>query len=413
MPATADSKTTGSGSAHQYEPELSANRVTVRLTDALQARDFGTVDRMARTMACLRPDDPEIVEVSHRLPAGENLNTRAAVGRMAQCLDPSEPLLHRERIHRSIKANRPDLMPPHWMREVMFEADRLQTILQAAGLDAALTYLENPELAGHRHYMPRFRALRHFVLFNAVPAYRDAFLKHSIRVVKYADGGSPPRGEAFHEELLQALVKSAAWRTRTDTIVVSEEMSAAQNNVRKRIRAGTIGNDGLPESVTNLKKFIYSVFGDYWFKHQKFNLTRELFGFNKKGRENVTSLMTLNINEILEGPVLGPHYHSGFRYDEELFALISGVYYPRSVPRNDDTRAGYLEIGRPDFVLPFEPICLTHRPVAGDLVLFPAFAYHGVVPIDQAPRYSVNIDVFLKPKNAASWSISEFFDEPP
>ncbi len=116
-----------------------------------------------------------------------------------------------------------------------------------------------------------------------------------------------------------------------------------------------------------------------------------------------------HVNEILAGPVIGPHYHSGHRFDRMLFPVLSAVYYPRTVAENDESKAGYLEFGRPEFALPFEPACVAFRPVAGSLIIFPAFANHGVIPIEQAPRYSINIDAYLKPREAASWEVAEFF----
>jgi tetratricopeptide (TPR) repeat protein len=79
---------------------------------------------------------------------------------------------------------------------------------------------------------------------------------------------------------------------------------------------------------------------------------------------------------------------------------ISSVYYvalPPSMSANQPgSNAGWLTFGEPDVMVPG---CLLgprrlHAPVAGQLVLFPSFMWHGTLPFeDEEPRLTVAFDV--------------------
>lgn len=400
---------------HEGRLPLASPEGCAGLIAALRDGEHGSVDHRVRSWACLRPDDPDLVAVSALMPTDRLPDTSAALARMAQCLAPADPALPKERIHRSIKARRPDLMPPHWMRDVMVEAEALQATIQDAGLAAAREFLRRPDLVGHRCYMPRFRALRHLVLFNTEPAYRASFLQHSLRTDGIFPDGRTVDGRDANQAVLHELSEVSDWEDVVDTVIPSEALDAYPTDVEKRIRAGKLAAGQLAAALSrsailnSWHRQIIRSFDSYWQTQLRFDLVRDHFGFRRKRTPKNISGIILHINEILSGPALGPHYHSGHRYDSMNFPLLSGVYYPTTIPENAVSKAGYLEIGRPDFQVPFDPVRVTVRPVAGSLIMFPAFAYHGVVPIDRSPRHSINIDVYVRARNTASWSVAEFF----
>ena len=159
------------------------------------------------------------------------------------------------------------------------------------------------------------------------------------------------------------------------------------------------------------RKSIESRCVSFWFHLIKNDLTKDLYGIDSRYAAEAEFDVRYHINEILAGPVLGPHYHSGSAgYDIAAYPLASAVYYPRTVPEDHASKAGYLELGRPNFGTVFEPETLAIRPVAGHIVMFPAFAFHGVVPINQSPRYSINIDLHARRKGSRDNSILGFFD---
>lgn len=380
------------------------------LIRAVRSNDEETSERMARTVACLSPDNTGIAGISKLIAGVKYLDTSASLSRMAQILDPADETHLGDRVHRSIKAIRPDLMPPHWMRDVMRETETLQDLIQRAGLPAAHRYVRQAGLIGNRFYMPRFRALRHFVLFNADAEYRATFVTTSVRERKVSTGHEPEDGMIATRQVLDHLMAMADWAEATDTIVTPAGLHLPPGEDMKRIRASRLSTERFSPLLLKWKKQITQELNAYWAHQVRTGQVLELFGFPISDPQDVVVHITFNINEIISGSVLGPHYHSGHQYNTMMFPVLSAVYYPDDVPENNETSAGYLEIGRPDFRVPFEPECLTVRPTAGNLIMFPAFAYHGVVPIDQGPRRSVNLDVYLKPRGASSWRISEFFE---
>lgn len=389
---------------------LPSNQWTRALVQAIRANDEETSERMARTVACLSPDSTSLAGIAKIAAGVKYLDTYASLSRMAQILDPADRTHLGDRVHRSIKAVRPDLMPPHWMRDVMREADTLQALILQAGLPAAHDFVRRADLVGSRFYMPRFRALRHFVLFNADSDYRERFVTTSIRERTVPPGRGSADEAIEDRQVLEHLLAMADWAEATDTIVSSEDNdSESSGGDKKRIRASRLPVEQFSPVLLKWKQQIHQELNAYWADQVQCGQISELFGFSIRDHEDVLFHVTFNINEIVSGSVLGPHYHSGHQYNTMVFPILSAVYYPDDIPENDKTKSGYLEIGRPDFQVPFEPTRLTVRPTAGKLIMFPAFAYHGVVPIDRGPRRSVNLDVYLKPKAASSWRISEFF----
>lgn len=385
------------------------NEWSARQIQATAGGDTDTAVRLARSIACLAPDDPVVLSTSQRVQATGHLDTCASFARMVYFLDPSSDTCAGDRLHWPAKANRPDLMPPHWMRDVLLEAVTLQRLLQQSGAEAACEYLRRPDLIGNRFYMPRFRALRHFARFNADPAYRASFVRDCILVTNLTPADRADPAPEVNQVILDNFVEIADLTEKTDTVVATGELDAYPTNVEKRIRANRIATGTFTPVLNAWKTFVSNSFRAYWRHLTAAGHVQDLYGFAADRASNCQVSTRYHMNEILAGPVIGPHYHSGHRFDHMIFPLLSAVYYPRTIAENDTTKAGYLEFGRPEFTLPFEPACLSFRPVAGSLIVFPAFAYHGVIPIDRAPRYSINIDAYLKPREAASWEVSELF----
>ncbi len=361
-------------------------------------------------MACIAPEDPGIARVLRLTSWNADLDTTASLARMAVCLDPADSTLPSERIHRSAKAKRPDLLPPHWIRDVLAEAQALQSVIQTSGLEAARSFIANPELAGHRTYLPRFHALKHFVRFNTEPGYRAVFLRNCLSAIALLPERAPAGTPDANGIILKDLAGIAKWVDRTDTIVPGKSLPIYAGTVEKRMLAGKLRNATFTDVLRKWRQAIVDHSVEFWRRQHKASLVGSLYGRWSDRLEDCDAGITFHINKILSGPVIGPHYHSAHRYDEQEFPMISGVYYPETIQQDDATKAGYLEFGRPDFPVPFEPVRVTFRPVAGTLILFPAFAYHGVIPIKQGPRYSVNLDVYLKPQQSNSWCTADLFD---
>lgn len=378
-----------------------------RLAQAIGNADSVATERLARSIACLAPHDPAVVATSDRLARADHLDVWAPYARMARFLDPANSGRAADRFHRAAKANRPDLMPPHLVRDVLFEARSLQRLIQDAGPAAACAYLQRPELLGNRTYVPRFRALRHFARFNADAEYRTAFLQNCIATSEIDPASGSDNGPDYNQVILDDLIGIANLKEKTDTVFSTGELGAYPANVDKRIRASKVSTLKFTPALIAWRDAISRRLMAYWQHVVDSDLVRSLYGFSAEQMTDCSASVSYHVNEILNGPVLGPHYHSGHRFDEMDFPLLSAVYYPRTVPKNEQTKAGYLEFGRPEFALPFEPACVEYRPIAGSLIIFPAFAYHGVIPIDRGPRYSINLDVYLRPANAASAAVSE------
>lgn len=387
-----------------------SSRLGSDLARVLRSNDNETAVRLARSMACLEPNDPGLAIVSKAIWKTGDLSISASFARMAQCLDPVDDSQKNDRFHRSVKAGRPSLMPPHWMRDVLFEAETLQTFIEKEQLSAARSFLRRSDLAGHRYYVPRFRALQHFINFNTDSNYRSAFMRNCLVISMIKSTNSSVNDSNYHQGILDGILDIAKWTEERDTVISTGGLEAYPNNVEKRIRSGRISGADFTDELNVWKDVVLQSFSYCWNSILKNEMVEALFGISGRHFDDAISRTHFHVNEIVAGPVLGPHYHSAHRHDELRFPFLSAVYYPRSVPKNDISKAGYLEFGRPEFVIPFEPSCANFRPVTGSLIVFPAFAYHGVVPIDTAPRYSINIDFYLKPKDAPTWMVSEFFD---
>lgn len=374
---------------------------------AIGCGNYPVAVRVARMMACAAPDDPELAAVSKSIWRTGDLSVGASLSRMAQCLDSRDLSRVDERFHRSVKANRPELMPPHWMRDALLEARTLQTFIERGELGNAQAFLKRPDLVGHRYYVPRFRALQHFVNFNADPEYRRVFSENCIVVSQIIPDVPENSTVDINENVLDDLRRIAEWSEAVDLVVPASDLDLYPADAAKKLRSGIIDSKNFTVLLERWGKRTVKAFFMCWEDMLNKNLVEPLYGIPAGCFDSATSRTHFHINEIIAGPVLGPHYHSAQRHDKLSFPFLAAVYYPRSVPKSV-TRAGYLEIGRPEFAVPFKPVCIEYRPVAGSLIVFPAFAYHGVLPIDRAPRYSINIDFYMKPAAAPTWKVSEF-----
>ncbi|WP_205958344.1 putative 2OG-Fe(II) oxygenase [Qipengyuania sediminis] len=85
-------------------------------------------------------------------------------------------------------------------------------------------------------------------------------------------------------------------------------------------------------------------------------------------------------------------YHISHIHSEGL--ISSACYLALPDPCADDTRAGWLELGRPPAELGFdlEPLAMI-EPRVGRLALFPSFLFHGTRPFPAGERLSVAFDV--------------------
>lgn len=389
----------------------SGARATDQLGTLVHADEPRAAGRFARRWACYFPDDPALLHAEAAMLKIEDHELAASFARMSVVFDQTNPKRHGQRIHRAVKASRPNLMPAHRMRDVMWDTDTLKKHIRDGDLVGAKAFLDQPELAGHRFYMPEFRALRHFVLFNLDPEYRTTFTKNCVIVTPIIQTPHPETGADWNAAILDELVRAADWSEKTDTVLPVEGLSAYPPEAERRLRAGTLSSKNFPEGLGDWRRLIESRCASFWSHLIEKNLTQDLFGISAERAADRRGSIGYHINEILQGPVIGPHYHSGTQpYNQAAFPLVSAVFYPKTVPEAPGTRAGYLELGRPNFATAFEPKTLTVRPIAGQMVLFPAFAFHGVIPIDESPRYSVNIDLYLQRKGTEGLSIAGFFD---
>lgn len=81
-----------------------------------------------------------------------------------------------------------------------------------------------------------------------------------------------------------------------------------------------------------------------------------------------------------------PHIHDGST------SIVVHVVVPNEI--SDDNHAGWLELGRPDFPVPFEPIVHVVKPIAGRAILFTSPLYHRVIAgAFDSERMSVAIEV--------------------
>lgn len=81
-------------------------------------------------------------------------------------------------------------------------------------------------------------------------------------------------------------------------------------------------------------------------------------------------------------------------------AWLSGVYYvrvPEAVLRAGEAHEGWLEFGRPDFVLPegFVPETAVFQPAEGSARFFPSYFYHGTIPFSgEGARIGIAFDAY-------------------
>lgn len=81
-------------------------------------------------------------------------------------------------------------------------------------------------------------------------------------------------------------------------------------------------------------------------------------------------------------------------------AFLSAIYYadiPEVMVGEDGPRAGWLEVGRPDFDIDMADEDIFYiEPKVGKLILFPSYFFHAVLPTrNKRPRVSIAFDVML------------------
>ena len=310
-----------------------ADRAIAQLKIAFRDRNQEAIARSLKRWACVSPDDQDLADASTALRKVENLEISASIARMAWVLDPTDPEKQSEIIHRAVKAGRPDLMPPHWMRDVMWDTAKLKNFIANGDMLGAKAFLDQPNLAGHRYYMPEFRALRHFVRFNVDPEYRNSFIKNCVIVLPIIQTPHPETGLDWNAAILEDLIGAAKWSEKTDTVVPAKGLSAYPPEAEKRLRAGLISNKDLPDSLRAWQKLIESRCVSFWAHQIDKNLTEDLYGITAERAAEGQCSITYHVNEILAGPVIGPHYHSGTQgYHNAAFPFVSAVFYPKTIP---------------------------------------------------------------------------------
>lgn len=395
-----------------FDPRYSpTDQAFIRFKAAIQSKDYETAKRSSRQFACLPPDHSALPLIANGLLTTDDQHLMASFARMSLAFAPDNQERWDGLVHRGIKAGRPDLMPPHWARDLMCDTAKLKDYLKNGDLVGAKRFVENPDVVANQYYMPEFRALKHFVRYNVDVDYRETFNKKCVIVLPITTTPHPETGLDWNAAILEDLSSVAGWSEKQDTVVPGKDLKGYPLQAEKRIRASRLNPNQFPNSITNWRTIIANRCMSYWAHLANNGLLKDLYGITSDRNLDVQYGITFHINEILKGPVLGPHYHSETAsYSKSEFPFISAVFYPKTVAEDPIKRAGYLELGRPNFPTGFEPNTLAIRPVAGHLVLFPAFAFHGVIPIEESPRYSINIDFHVYPKGTRGQSIMGFYD---
>jgi len=102
--------------------------------------------------------------------------------------------------------------------------------------------------------------------------------------------------------------------------------------------------------------------------------------------------LTLIASILKENGKHPPHIHED--------SWLSGVYYvsvPSAVNVYPDKREGWLEFGRPDYVMPdgFEPNVTAVKPEEGAALFFPSYYFHGTIPFTGSEeRIGIAFDVY-------------------
>jgi len=356
-----------------------------------------------RRRACVAPDDPALLELKVG-GVGARLGDRASQLRMQQVLSGGETGYLALRMQRAVQAGRMDLMPPHWLTRCVAETAELKALVQSGDQQATDRFLADRSRETARRYFPEFRAIEFLHRTNSDPALSRAVLPQLVQT------GVPRASRQIGHEwddaatVLERLRAVARWEEKSDTISARLNSAPTGPGSTKRIRSGRFEDYSADPVVARLTANMRSVMARHWSRLADQGLVEECFGLAHDPPEQTECAVFLHVNEILAGPVLGPHIHSGTKLlAEGVYPMISGVFYPQDVPEDPDAQSGYIEFGRPDFEVPFKPLIRRIRPTEGMIALFPAFIYHGVVPIRDGPRYSVNVDAFFRRQGAASW----------
>ena len=120
---------------------------------------------------------------------------------------------------------------------------------------------------------------------------------------------------------------------------------------------------------------------------------------SQMGRDPANPMTARNQGEFFIGGVWSIFLLAGGRHVSHTHpnGWVSSAYY-MAVPPEADTdpnRAGWIKFGEPPYKLPDEaPALHWVKPTPGTLVLFPAYMWHGTVPISgAAPRVTAPLDI--------------------
>ena len=117
------------------------------------------------------------------------------------------------------------------------------------------------------------------------------------------------------------------------------------------------------------------------------------------GRDPANPMTSRNVGEFYIGGVWSIFLLAGGRHVSHTHpkGWVSSAYYMAVPPEADDeeARPGWIKFGEPPYKLP-DPAPAGHwvKPTPGTLVLFPAYMWHGTVPISgRAPRVAAPLDI--------------------
>lgn len=310
----------------------------------------------------------------------------------------------------SMKAMTGKHLRPSHLRSCIEETAHLKNLLMAGDMKNSVNYTRSTERVTNRVFFPQFQALELIVKFNTDDEFFKNFSMTFPIKFNLQESFESKKEQEIIRLIYSALASNARWRDARDTIASEITSRHDAENIDKFIRAGFVGTlnfgTGLiwddNGSCRPLPKGL-KVFSNMISKAAKLSLSKiecgekslSYYGFKNLVLGKSNFIPRINLNEYLRGPVLGPHMHYGIYHPHLLyFPYLSGVYYPFDIPDFGDD-SGFLEFGRPDFKIPFEPRTFISKPMAGHIFYFPTFAFHQILekhPKYQDPRISCNID---------------------
>ena len=310
----------------------------------------------------------------------------------------------------SMKAMTGKHLRPSQLRSCIEETAHLKSLLMAGDMKNSVNYIKSTQRVTDSVFFPQFQALELIVKFNTDDEFFKNFSTTFPIKFNLQEAFASKRGTEINQLIYSALSSNARWRHTRDTISSENTSMHDAGNIEKIIRAGFVGslnfgtgliwddNGGcrpLPKPLKMFSNIISKAAKSSLSKIEGGRKSLSYYGFKNLVLGKSNFIPRINLNEYLCGPVLGPHMHYG-NYAPKLlyFPYISGVYYPFDIPDFGDD-SGFLEFGRPDFKIPFEPRTFICKPIAGHIFYFPTFVFHQVLekhPKYQDPRISCNID---------------------